>query len=73
MAALTLVALGGIAIVGWRGYRQHSFGEAELSHNEDTPEDRHRFLGFTMLLLAALSGVAVLYSALVAVFIKRCW
>ncbi len=68
----TAVALVGIGIIGWIGYRRHSHGNAELPHDEDTLEDRHRFLGFAILLLSALSAVAVVYAALVAVFFGRC-
>jgi hypothetical protein len=69
----TVVALGGIGITGWVGYRRHSYGDASLPHDDDTPEDRHRFLGFSTLLLSALSAVAVLYAALVVVFFRSCY
>jgi hypothetical protein len=69
----TAVALVGIGITGWIGYRRHSYGNADLPHDDDTPEDRHRFLGFATLLLSALSAVAVIYAALVVVFIERCY
>jgi hypothetical protein len=68
----TVVALAGIGITGWVGYRRHSYGAASLPHDDDTPEDRHRFLGFSTLLLSALSAVAVLYAALVVVFFRSC-
>jgi hypothetical protein len=68
----TALALAGIGIIGWIGYRRHSLGNADLPHDADTPEDRHRFLGFATLLLSALSAVAVIYAALVAVFFGRC-
>lgn len=68
----TVMALMGIGIVGRMGYRRHKFGQAELPHDADTPEDRHRFLGFATLLLSALSAVAVLFAALVAVFFGTC-
>jgi hypothetical protein len=68
----TLAALVAIGIVGWIGYRRHSLGRATLPHDDDTPEDRHRFLGFATLLLSALSAVAVIYAGLVAVFIRSC-
>lgn len=68
----TLVALGGIGLTGWRGYRAHSFGGADLPHDDDTPEDRHRFMGFATVLLSGLSAVAVIYAALVAVFVETC-
>ena len=68
----SLAALAIVGVVGWIGKRRHSFGQAELPHDDDTPEDRHRFLGFATLLLSALSGVAIIYEALVIVFIDRC-
>jgi hypothetical protein len=68
----TALALAGIGIIGWIGYQRHSLGYAALPHDDDTPEDRHRFLGFATLLLSALSAVAVIYAAAVVVFIERC-
>jgi hypothetical protein len=72
IAIYTLLALAAIGAIGWVGYRRHSFGQADLPHDDDTPEDRHRFMGFATLLLASLSAVAVIYAALVAVFVDRC-
>ena len=68
----TAVALAAIAFVGYIGYRRHSLGSATLPHDADSPEDRHRFLGFATLLLSGLSAVAVFYAALAAVFIETC-
>jgi hypothetical protein len=68
----TVVAVVGIALNGWAGYRRHRHGHGRLPHDFDSPEDRHRFLGFATLLLASLSGVATLYAALVAVFFWNC-
>ena len=73
IAVYTFVALAGIGIIGWVGYRRHSYGDAALPHDDDTPEDRHRFLGFATLLLSALSAVAVVYAALVVVFFRDCY
>ena len=72
-AAATVLALAAIGIIGWNGHQRHSIGQANLPHDDDTPEDRHRFLGFATLLLSALSAVAVVYAALVAVFIRSCY
>lgn len=69
----TVAALLGIGIIGQIGYRRHRFGTASLPHDFDSPEDRHRFLGFAMLLLSALSAVAVVYAALVVVFFRSCY
>jgi len=72
IAVYTALALIGIAITGWIGYRRHTFGDGSLPHDADTPEDRHRFLGFATLLLSGLSAVATLFVASVAVFIGNC-
>ena len=69
---LTVLALAGIAMAGWAGYRAHTYGSASAPHDDDTPEDRHRFMGYATLLLSGLSAVAVVYAALVIVFIRTC-
>ena len=69
----TVLALALIGVIGVIGYRRHSFGNAALPHDDDTPEDRHRFLGFATALLSALSAVAVVYAALNVFFFTRCW
>lgn len=72
----TVVALVGITIVGWEGFRRHSYsgvgGTEATTHDLDTPDDRHRFLGFAALLLSGLSAVAVLYAALAATYFDTC-
>ena len=72
IAGYTAAALVAIGIVGVIGFRRHRLGSANLPHDDDTPEDRHRFLGFSTFLLSGLSAVAVVYSALAAVFIETC-
>lgn len=69
----TVVALAAIGVIGRGGYRRHRLGQAELPHDDDTPEDRHRFLGFATLLLSALSAVAVVYASLVIFFFRSCY
>lgn len=72
VAVYTAVALAGILVTAWCGYRRHEHGTAAVPHDFDTPADRHRFLGFATLLLSGLSAVAVVYVALSAVFIGSC-
>lgn len=72
IAAYTIVALLGIGFTGWRGYRRHTYGTATLPHDFDTPEDRHRFLGYATILLSALSAVGTIFAALAAVFMETC-
>lgn len=68
----TVVAVFGIAIIGRAGYRKHRHGAAKLSNNADTPEDRHRFLGFATVLLSGLSAIAVVFAGLVTIFFGTC-
>lgn len=72
VAALTVLALAGIALTGWRGWLRHRHGTAAVPHDFDSPADRHRFLGFATLLLSGLSVVAVVYVALAVIFIGSC-
>jgi hypothetical protein len=73
VALFTVVALAGIALVGRGGWRRHRLpGGDGLPHDADSPEDRHRFLGFATLLLAGLSAVAVIYASLAVVFVRSC-
>lgn len=72
IVAYTVVALLLIAWNGWDGFRRHRYGNATVPHDADTPADRHRFLGFSTALLAALSGIATIYAALVVLFIRSC-
>lgn len=72
VAAYTVVALVGIAFVGWNGCRRHGHGIGAVSQDFDTAAGRHRFLGFATLLLSGLSAVAVLYVAAPALYFRTC-
>ncbi|MCA9115845.1 MAG: hypothetical protein KDA79_12235 [Planctomycetaceae bacterium] len=72
IAIYTAVALAGIAVTAWTGWKRQQYGDASLPHDFDSPEDRHRFLGFATLLLSGLSVVATIFVALVAVFVRTC-
>lgn len=74
IAIYTAIALAAVGWIGWRGYRRHRLGGASATtpHDADTPEDRHRFLGYTTLLLSGLSALAIVFEALVIVLIRSC-
>jgi hypothetical protein len=72
IAAYTVGALCGIALNGRSGLRRHRRGTESGPHDFDTPGDRHGFLGYATVLLSALSAVAVVFAALVAVFFHDC-
>lgn len=68
----TVAALAAIGAIGWSGYRRHGYGAETLPHDMDTPADRHRFLGFSTLLLAGLSALATIYVAWSTTFFEVC-
>lgn len=68
----TVLALAGIVITCWRGYRRHRFQREPLPHDEDSPEDRYRFIGYATVLLSALSFIATVWVAMVVLFIDTC-
>ena len=68
----TVLALVVIGWNGWWGFKRSRLGNATLPHDADTPEDRHRFLGFSTVLLAGLSGIATLFEGMVALFFNTC-
>jgi hypothetical protein len=72
IAIYTAVALIGIGLNGWAGWRRHTFGSSTLPHDYDSPEDRHRFLGFATFLLAVLSAIATIFVASVTLFFADC-
>ena len=72
IATYTVLALIGIGLNGWSGWRRHRFGEESLPHDFDTPGDRHRFLGFATTLLAVLSAIATMFAAIVAFYFEDC-
>jgi hypothetical protein len=71
-AVATGVALAAVAWVAWSGWTRYHHGEAVPSHHKDTPEDRHRFLGLATLLLALLSAVSIVYTAVAVAMLRGC-
>lgn len=66
----TVVALAGVAAVGARGWaRERAVATPRFA---DTPGARHRFLGYTNLLLSALSFVAIVFGALPVLYLRSC-
>jgi hypothetical protein len=68
----TAVALLGVAGTMRHAWRRHRYGESTAPHDFDTPEDRHRFLGFAALLLSGLSAVAIVFDTLPVLFLGSC-
>ena len=72
IAVYTVSALSAIAAIGWKGYRAHRHGDEPPPHDADSAADRHRFIGYAASLIAGLSAVAVIYSAMAAAVISTC-
>lgn len=70
---ISAVALASLGALGAIAYRRHRRGRSSaVPHDGDTPLDRHRFLGFATLLLAALSATAVVYTTVVVLVFEGC-
>ncbi|NRQ17461.1 hypothetical protein [Ensifer sesbaniae] len=65
----TLVAITLSALLAWR---QWGFGAHDPPHDDPTRHDRILFQGFATLLLSGLSFVAVVMTALPAMFMTEC-
>lgn len=75
IAAATLLALGGIAWAGRQSWRQWREGNEDSFIEDDADgsgEDRHQFLGHAALLLAVISFIGVIYTALPALLSASC-
>jgi len=66
----TAIALAALLVVAWNGKRRYAVSGAPT--DADSEASRHRFVGFTLLSLSGLSGLAVVYEAFAAVFIGSC-
>lgn len=69
----TLVALVLIAVSGWIAWRQSRLPGGSAPHEDSTDIDRLRFLAKSTLLLAGLSFVGVLFTALPVIFLRDCF
>ncbi|ORE98915.1 hypothetical protein [Aurantimonas sp. 22II-16-19i] len=72
VGGLTVVALGAIGFVFLRALGEWRRNGGRIPHEEDSAEVRERFLEFSTVLLAGLSFVAVLYTALPAAMMVDC-
>lgn len=69
----TLLALGAIAWLGWHAWQQWRTDNTDLWEDPaSTSEDRHQFLGHAALLLAVISFIGVIYTALPALLSASC-
>ncbi len=72
IAIVTLLALAAVALGGIDAWRQTRIAGDSPPHAQSTVEDRHRFLSFAELLLAGLSFVAIVYTAIPAFVFADC-
>lgn len=68
----TLLCLAMILLSAALAWRQWGFGTGDPPHDDPTRRDRLLFQGYATLLLSGLSFVAVVFTALPAVFITEC-
>ena len=68
----TAVALAVVAIVVFVAWSQSRVAGDAPPHHQSTDEDRIRFLAVAKLLLAGLSAIAIVFTALPAIVIGDC-
>ena len=73
LIVLTLAALGIVAWLGWRAFRQWDVRRTgDVSNPEGEAEDRHQFLGHAAFLLAVISFIGIVYTGLPLLMIGGC-
>lgn len=72
VAAATVLALLGVAAAAYVSWAKSRIEGDPPPHDESTDEDRARFLGVATLLLAGLSAVAIVFTALPVLFVEDC-
>lgn len=72
LVVATLLALAVVVVSGFIGFAQSRSEGDPPPHQESTEEDRHRFLAVSKLLLAGLSFVAIVFTALPLFVLEDC-
>ena len=72
IAIATALALGMILLSAILAWRQWGFGSGDPPHDDPTRRDRLLFQGYATLLLSGMSFVAVIYTAMPALFLSEC-
>ena len=72
IGVLTVLALGMIVLSDALAWRQWGVGTGDPPHDDPTRSDRLLFQGYATLLLSGLSFVAVVFTALPALFLAEC-
>jgi hypothetical protein len=72
IAIATVVALGVVFASGFVAFAQSRIPGDPAPHQESTEEDRFRFLAVAKLLLAGLSFVAIVFTAIPAFVFEDC-
>ena len=72
IAAVTVLSLAIIVIAAMLAWRQWGFGSGDPPHDDSTRRDRLLFQGYATLLLSGLSFIAVIFTAMPALFLTEC-
>ena len=69
---VTVISLAMIVVSVLLAWRQWGFGTGDPPHDDPTRRDRLLFQGYATFLLSGLSFVAVIFTAMPALFIDGC-
>lgn len=69
---VTVLVLAVIVLAAALAWRQWGFGSGDPPHDNPTRRDRLLFQGYATLLLSGLSFIAVIFTAMPALFLTEC-
>ncbi len=69
---VTVIVLAVIVLAAALAWRQWGFGSGDPPHDNPTRRDRLLFQGYATLLLSGLSFIAVIFTAMPALFLTEC-
>ena len=72
IGGVTVMAVAAITACFVQGWRRHANHLPTESNDDDTPDDRHRFVAFTTMLLAGLSLLATLFAGFAVFLVEPC-
>lgn len=72
IAVATIISLCMIVFAALLAWRQWGFGSGAPPHDNPTRRERMLFQGYATLLLSGLSFIAVIFTAMPALFITEC-
>ena len=72
IGGITVISVAAMLVCFGHGWKQHGRRLPNEPNDDDSPGDRHRFVAFTTMLLAALSVLGTLFVGGAAMLVGEC-